>query len=130
MQSPSNKSTTRQQNTLKGTMFFYKGSAFPMITDISYDTAMKSAKDMIVLGLRFGVSMEQQSNDYKEQLDLIERVLYQYSGHYTKKNMKKIFKELGIDEDQTYAIWYLNICALLIMKKIPNNNNYGTLIMS
>ena len=87
---------------------------------------------MIILGMRMGVSMEQQKIDYKEQLDLIEETFCEISqgramDENTLKTAVKILKANSVDE--LYAMWCLNICALLKMKVIKDDCNNGILRM-
>ena len=59
-------------------MFFYKGTAHPQVIDAPdvEESLMKQANEMILLGMRQGVSMKQQKADYIEQLDMMEQALF------------------------------------------------------
>ncbi len=114
---------------MSGTLYFYKGTAFPITTTSpSSRTVMDNAKEMIALGLRMSnISLDEQAKDYFEQLDIIEDHLHKYCNPSSKKKLKKVCSLLMKDEDELYATWCLNICALLIMKRINNDEMNGLL---
>jgi hypothetical protein len=123
-------------------MFFYKGTSFPIenekcnvmfnVKHITYDFAMKYAREMIANNLRKSESMEAQSNRYKKELDLINDALISFErkngiGCFNKKNVEKICDTFGHSVEDIVCGWCLNICALLILKKIPNDELNGVL---
>ena len=113
-------------------LFFYKGTAFPQVVDAPNLEAemMKNATEMIVLGLKHGVSMEQQKKDYKEQLDLMEQRLCDEARNKIMDEgvIDRAMVSLGIESrDYFYSTWCLNICALLKMKVIKDDNENGIL---
>ena len=116
--------------------FFYKGTPFPIeavtekIKHISYDFAMKYAREMIANNLRKGESMEAQSNRYTNELDCVNNALISFERRngiycFNKKNVEKICDMLGHSVEDIVCGWCLNICALLILKKIPNDDMNG-----
>jgi len=115
-------------------LFFYKGSCTPSVItgENEEEAVMKFAKDMIVQGLRFGESLEQQKADYVQQLDVMEQALFdaQKAGWMNYKMFKKACKSVNKMEDTFHSLWSLNICALLILKVIKNDDRNGVLRIS
>ena len=116
----------------KSVLFFYKGTTFPKIVDIPYleKIMFQGADVMIARGLRMGVSMEEQKKDYKEQLDLMEQTLCDTAQGkmMDADTIDRAAKKMCISIDTFYSMWCLNICALLKMKVIKNDNDNGMLI--
>ena len=121
-------------NTKTTTYYFYKGTCFPMEVqgDDSTET-VKLANEMIKDELYMGLSLKDQIKDYKEQLDKIENSLCSNEYIFNKNpkiGIELIEKELGHNWKTIYSIWRLYICALLKLKAISNDENYGLLIKS
>ena len=116
------------------TLYFYKGTAFPNnYFHLPYDKGMLMGKEQIAAGLRMvNLSIEEQSKDYFQQLDIIEQAILKHckDGLSTKKTLGKVAKELDHSIDSMYALWCVNICSLLIMKKLKNDDMNGLLTMS
>jgi len=109
-----------------GTLYFYKGTTFPIIApSFGQDEIKKLALEMIMEGLKSKVSKEQQIADYKEQLDNIEETLFLHCNPATAEGMKTASRILGRSENNLYSIWAIDICALLILKAIPDDNDNG-----
>ena len=111
-----------------GTLYFYNGTCFPVSSDCPHEQMMEKAKEMIVLGMRHGVSMEEQKKDYKEQMDLMEKTLYDEARGKMIDELiiKRTMRKLGISKIEFFhSTWCLNICALLKMKVIENDENNG-----
>lgn len=115
-------------------LFFYKGTAFPTLihTPTPVKDMRERANEMIILGMKHGVTLDEQKKDYFEQLDLIEKVLCATSnkGRIDEKTVKKACKLMKKDEDSVYIIWCLNICALLKLKAIKDDNMNGIVSFS
>lgn len=119
------------------THFFYKGTTFPMFyqgKNVAEDMK-KLANEMIIMGLRHNVSLEEQKKDYKEQLDMIEEVLCEIIGKKStkdikqcKKYLKKIAEHFGKPIERIQSMWMLNICALLKLKVIEDDEMNGILV--
>jgi DNA-binding NtrC family response regulator len=109
------------------TTYYWKGSAFPIALNHPHEKQMEEAKKMIAVGLLTGESMKEQSAYYKEQLDAIEKALWKHNRNFTEENLKEIAEELGVSLDTLHSLWCLNVCALLIMGEIKNDDNYGVL---
>ena len=113
-------------------LFFYNGTAFPQMVDAPdlEEKMIKNANEMIVLGLKHGVSLEEQKKDYKEQLDLMEQTLCDTAQGkmMDADTIDRASKKMCISIDTFYSMWCLNICALLKMKVIKNDNDNGMLI--
>ena len=107
----------------KYTAYYYKGTAFPLCyTNPTFDKIMEHAHNMIETGILHGDSLKQQKQTYLTQLDMIESSLCKHNGELTK-----LVKDIGQTEDELYAVWQLDICALLIMKVIKEDDDNGTM---
>jgi hypothetical protein len=110
-------------------LFFYKGTAHPQVIDAPdvEEYLMKQANDMILLGMRQGVSMKQQKADYIEQLDMMEQALVKAANGnpLNEKATLKAAKIVGQTADKFYYWWCLNICALIKMKVLKDDNDNG-----
>ena len=110
-------------------LFFYKGTSHPQVIDAPdvEEYTMKQANEMILLGMRQGVSMKQQKADYIEQLDMMEQALFKAAngGLLTKKATLKAAESVGLTADKFYHWWCLDICALIKMKAIKDDNENG-----
>jgi hypothetical protein len=81
-------------------------------------------------GIRGGLGMEQQKKEYKEQLDLMEQTLVDtvQGKMMDGASIDRAWVILGLkDRQHFYNLWCLNICALLKMKVIKNDNENGVL---
>jgi hypothetical protein len=116
------------------TLYFYKGTPFGQWEKtLSYENAMTGGKEQIALGLRrSGLSLEQQATEYLQQLDIIEDSFVKYAkgGEITRKVIAKVAKAMDLSIDKLYAMWCINICSLLIMKKLENDNMNGIMTIS
>jgi hypothetical protein len=111
----------------KGTLYFYNGSAFPAVSEMPQELMMKLSLEMIMEGVRRGVSKTEQIKDYKEQLGIIEQALYLHNNPSSPEGMKKIEKVLCRKEDELFAMWASGVCALLLLKAIPDDNDNGVM---
>jgi hypothetical protein len=116
------------------TIYYYKGTPFSYDCMLPYEEGMRGGKEQIALGLRLSkLSLEEQAKIYLEQLDLIESCFYKHSlsngGNITKKVLIKVAKEMDMSIDKLYGVWCLNICSLLIMKKLKNDDMNGTMVI-
>ena len=112
-------------------LYFYKGTAFPTIYTIrqgNYEVFRKHAMEMIMLGLKHGVSREVQIVDYITQLDIIEGRLREFCNPSSVEGMKRMAKSLNTDEQELYSTWTLDILALMILGVLKDDNNNGVLI--
>jgi len=124
------KTKTMPQKVLEpaATLYFYNGTTFPkLIKTDSEEYIMKNAKLMIKAGLKAKVSIETQIQDYRDQLIMIEKLLYQHCNPYTKNGMDIIERTLNDDVDSIMIVWMLDICALLHLGVIKNDNQNGIL---
>jgi hypothetical protein len=113
--------------SIRGRLYFYNGTAFPIAIQSNLEEQKKQVEEMIMLGLKTGVSLKEQIKDYKEQLDKIEACLYKHCNPSSAKGLKKVEQELGRNEDSILAIWQINILALLRLKAIKDDDNNGTI---
>jgi hypothetical protein len=108
---------------------FWKGTtlgAFGMVGGV--DKLKEMAVEMIVAGIRAGISKKQQIEDYKNQLDHIEGILC-IDGVVKPKTVKKIAKNMNMTTDALTALWAVNIMALLTLKVIQDDENYGFMVL-
>ncbi len=120
------------------TLFFYKGSCFPISDDTEnlVETMMGFANKMIVAGLRAGVGIEEQKTDYKNQMDAMEQAIFDNTkdarvDYDTLDKAMESLKVKGLvfeDIDAFYRMWSLNVCALLKMNVINNDNDNGFIV--
>ena len=105
---------------------FYNGTAYPTVCMYDMDFP-KEANDMIVSGLKMGVSLKQQGIDYKTQMDLLEGTLNRLSNGkpVTKEVITKFCEYFERDESLLMAIWYMDVIALEKLKVIKNDNMNG-----
>ena len=114
------------------TTYFYKGTCFPLcIKNITIKDVLKNSKDMLKMGLITNVSLEEQAQDYFKQLDIIENALFKYCNPSSKKGLKKVCNILNKSDIELFTLWSLNICALLHLKKLNDDdlNGYYTDIL-
>jgi len=113
---------------------FYKGTPWP--TSCIRDKNMighfqKLSHEMITTGLRMGISLDTQKQDYLTQLNKFESTLIKHSstgqagGIAGPNSIKKVCEELGMDEKTITSLWYLDVGALLELKVIENDNMNG-----
>jgi len=110
---------------------YYNGTAFPVVSSADMDF-IKQTNDMIVAGLKNGVSLKQQGIDYKEQMDLLESTLNRLSnGNMVTPNIVNNFCEyFGKTEGELFVIWYMNVIALEKLKVIKNDRMNGMMYMN
>ena len=112
----------------KHTLYYFNGSTFPVFKiDDTYDFINKQSAEMIKNGIKHGVDKEEQIQDYTNQLVLIENLLQQHCNPYTEQGMNFICDVLDSNEDYIMMLWCLNICALLNLNALPNDNNNGVI---
>ena len=124
LQSNNNNNMNKQSQHV---LFFYKGSTIPAACAgwEEEEIVMKLAKETIVRGLRDGKSLEQQKADYVQQLDKLEQALQksQKAGFMKHEMYKEACKSVDKMEDTFHALWSLNICALIILKVIKDDDD-------
>jgi hypothetical protein len=115
------------------TLYFYKGTAFPIWVSSKpkgkapTEEFRKLAMEMILLGLRQGISREMQIVDYKTQLDVMEQGFYKVCNPTSVEGLKRMVQRFGMSEDELYSMWVLNILALMIMGALKEDNDNGLL---
>ena len=108
------------------TLFFWKGTAFPIKNSICDKTfGMKAGKAQYELGLVHGVSKHQQIINYRQQLDSIEKELNDINGDGRILKNCPWVKRLG--ENYVYCLWVQNICSLLYVGDIVNDDMNGVM---
>ena len=116
------------------TMYFYKGTPFGQWEKmLSYDDAMAGGRAQIASGLRrANSSIEEQAEFYLQQLDSIEASFCRHAknGEITRKVLVKVAKEQNMSIDKMYALWCINICSLLILKKLKDDDMNGIMQIS
>ena len=107
-------------------LYFYKGTCWAPL-HIPLSGCMQAGKEQIELGLRIsGMSLDEQAKLYFEQLDQIENCLCKHAPfHMDRKTERRVSKALNMSTDKIYMTWCINICSLLIMKKLQNDDMNG-----
>ena len=110
-------------------LFFYNGSTTGIpstkgqfYTDLS--------KKMLEFALRRGVSLNDQRDTFKKQLDLIEETIHREcaGGRVTDAILERTCSKCGYSCVEVLAhAWNIQISSLLHLKAIPNDNNNGIL---
>tara|TARA_R110000822_G_scaffold229031_4_gene361307 strand:+ start:513 stop:1079 length:567 start_codon:yes stop_codon:yes gene_type:complete len=122
-------------NTTTYSTYLFNGTAVSAI-EISHQEMKKAGLDCIM-----SVVQDPSSQTYKNpkmfgSLLMSIMILWEdklnstCSGKkVTKERIEKTIKRLGLDytADQFADAWNINICMLLLLKKIENNENYGLL---
>ena len=121
--------SSRNSIEVGGALYFYKGTAFPISTPNNLQEDKKSVEEMILLGLKHGISLKEQIKEYKQQLDLIEESIYKNCNPSSAKGLKKMEQQFGKSIPSLMATWILNIIALLRLKAITNDNDNGIVII-
>jgi len=109
-------------------LYFYKGSAWPIVYyGIPVKKFMEQAHKIIVSFLKDNISLKEQVEIYKNQLDYIEGLMVKYANPTTDKGMKKVASIAEQDLDTIGELWCTNVCALLKLNEIKNDDMNGIL---
>ena len=119
---------------MSNTLYFYKGTVMPM-GSFPQEFAFKQAKKMLADGIRNKISLSDQADLYFRQLDVMEKALWKHCNPVSEAGVKLFsdaMKEtLKINSEPALtALWTFNICALLIMKKISDDDMNGVMSMN
>jgi hypothetical protein len=106
---------------------FYNGTPIQMLIDV--ETVMEHARDMIKLGLKNGVDIKTQIQDYKTQLDSMEQDLASAFEIGKLVTLRDVTRHWGDQFKQHITIWYLDVAALLILKVIKDDDKNGFLVV-
>jgi hypothetical protein len=107
---------------------YYKGTCISQISSNNIDKLKKNLTKQIENGLRMGISLQEQINDYKTQLDIIEKLWYESELQYgNDENLRidYIVNNYGYDMDTITSLWFMNIASLLKLKVIQNDDMNG-----
>jgi hypothetical protein len=107
---------------------YYKGTCISQISSNNIDKLKKNLTKQIETGLRMGVSLQEQINDYKTQLDIIEKLWYESELKYgNDENLRidYIVNNYGCNMDTITSLWFMNIASLLKLKVIKNDDMNG-----
>ncbi len=101
---------------------YYKGTACPesIHSKEVVNQIKEQSEEMIVLGLKNGVSMKTQINDYLSQLNYMEQKLMDSQ----IKEGKGVYNPNTLT-DKENTIWWLNVFALIRLKKLKSDNMNG-----
>ncbi|MBA59909.1 MAG: hypothetical protein CMQ40_12165 [Gammaproteobacteria bacterium] len=108
---------------------FYNGLEFPdpisgCIENIE-DNYKRQSQNMIEDALRCNFSLEEQAKVYKEQLDSIAFFLYKFHKYNPKKRNKRMCQKLGQPWDMIKCVWFMNVGALLYLKRLDQSDRNG-----
>jgi len=108
------------------TLFFFNGTSFPMIGNNEND-GYDMGRKQLMYGVKAGYSLPNQAEFIIKQLKHIEGLLFKHANPSTEKGMNTISKLLNTSLENLYSLWTMNVCSLLILKKIKNDNDNGVL---
>jgi predicted metal-dependent hydrolase len=112
---------------------FYKGTMFPQDIEFenenSYHEAIDLWEQQITLGLRAGFSLKQQIEDYRNQLNEMERRLYEISqqgltNEEEKIKLQNVFDDWGSFQKAKY-LWFANVRCLIKLRQIKDDDMNG-----
>ena len=110
-------------------LVFYKGTPL-QYSNKQYDLMHRKGNEMIVSGLRNGVSLEQQKKDYLNQLDFIEEKICFISNN-DEIFEEKLIANWGKEEYlKSKMLWFMNIEALIKLKVLNDDDKNGFLVIS
>ena len=113
------------------TLYYFNGTTFPAVIKTNTEEyTFKMAKEMIKAALKDRLSKEEQIQAYMNQLIMLEKLLYQHCNPYTKNGMDVICRTLDMNEKKVMCWWNVDVCALLLLGAIKNDNNNGILNIS
>jgi hypothetical protein len=107
-------------------MMYYKGTPCPLSfqDEKAVNEIKKQSEDMIKLGLKTGVSIKEQINDYISKMDYMEQKLIDSQ----KKGGKGVYDPNVLTEQQV-TFWWLFMFALIRLKKLKSDNMNGLSII-
>ena len=114
-------------------VYFYKGTAFPVISPTPFEETEAMTNDIIVETLRHGQSLTEQTNYYIKKLDEIRKVIVENSDlpDLPENNIDKVLERHFKTPFETLMmtwIWY--VCALKrLKKKIKGEGINGCLVI-
>ena len=105
---------------------YYKGTPCPLVfnSEKAVNELKKQSEDMIKLGLKTGVSIKEQINDYITKMKYMEQKLIDSE----KKGGKGVYDSNVLTEQQS-TLWWLNVFALIRLKKLRSDNMNGLSII-
>jgi hypothetical protein len=120
------------------TLFYFNGSACPIVSTMSCDYYKSAAEESLLKELRRGTTLKELGDEAMETMEIWEKLLCEAMAgkSYSKKGVKKWINKINnhpsslmtYDEDLVTFIWGVNIMMLIKLKRIPNDEYYGTLI--
>ena len=111
------------------TLFFFNGTSFPMSGNSEKD-GFDMGRKQLMDGVKAGYSLPNQAEFILKQLKQMEGLLFKHANPSTEQGMNTISRLLNTPLDNLYSLWTMNVCALLILKKIHNDENNGILTIS
>jgi hypothetical protein len=114
-------------------LYFYKGTAFPIISAAPYEAMEATTNDMIEDGLKKGKSLADQTKDYIAALDEIRKVLNEGAKLPCLPENSPICvleRHFNTPHIQLLGRWILCVCALKRLKKIKGKGLNGVLVIT
>ena len=110
---------------------YFNGTACPIIPGQYYDFK-RAAREMIKAGLVAGPSLQEQGDLLHAQMEQLEGSIARISKskEVSDAHLDAWAEEMGEPLTGLLAHWYINVHALLILKRIQNNDDYGMLYFS
>ena len=78
-------------------------------------------------GVEAGYSLTNQAGYILKQLEQIEEALFTFANPSSVEGLEAVSKLFNTTVEEIYSLWVMNVCALLILKKIKNDENNGIL---
>jgi hypothetical protein len=114
-------------------MYFYKGTAFPVITTTPHENMMSMTYAFIIEALKLGQSLNVQANEYIKKLDEMKKVLLEGSKlPDLPENTPQRLLERHFNQpiQQLKITWFLCVCALTRLKKIKGKGLNGVVVFT
>ena len=107
-------------------MMYYKGTPCPLVfnNEKVVNEIKKQSEDMIKLGLKTGVSIKEQINDYISQMNIMVQKLVDSE----KEGGKGVYNSNVLTERQA-TLWWLNVFALIRLKILRSDDMNGLSII-
>jgi len=114
------------------TAYYYKGTAFPIVSSMRREVAFGFAKMMLEDYDKQGLSRADQIKECRGRLDTIEEMLYKCCPEdgANFKSMEAVYRmaelKLGMNKTAVETAWIFNVCALLLLGEIKEDRHNGT----
>ena len=112
----------------------YKGTTLSKYPHKDLEILKKTANDVILAGLKAGFSLQEQVEDYRSQLDILENCMNDCAnacgGVMNDKAYKMWARKIQRDELYLGALWGTNVACLIKLKAIKDDDMNGFLVVN